>query len=73
MREYLKNKREELQLTQLDVAKELCVSESYYSLIEKGSRQKKLGLDIAVKLSGVLGVEVDWIIEQEKGLIIEGT
>lgn len=66
MRDYLKQCREKIGLTQLEIAKKLDISESYYCLIEKGERQKKLEIDIVSKLSEILSVSIKWIIEQEK-------
>ena len=53
-------------MTQEDVAKEIGISRAYYVRIENGERQKDLDLSIAVKLSELFGVSVDWIVEQER-------
>ena len=71
MRKYLREKREKLKLTQTDVAEKLCIGESYYCMIENGERKKKLDIELAVKLSEILDVDVSWIIEQEKKLMCE--
>lgn len=68
MRQYLRNLRERFGFTQLEVSKKLNVSESYYSLIETGERQKKLSMDMAQKLAQVFGVSLEYICEQENGL-----
>lgn len=66
MRKYLKRLREDVKMTQEDVAKEIGISRAYYVRIENGERQKDLDLSIAVKLSELFGVSVDWIVEQER-------
>ena len=69
MRTYLKEIRENLGFSQDDVAKKLCLSRSYYSRIELGKRQKRLSLDIMLKLSEILNVPINTILESEKKLI----
>lgn len=66
MRKWLKELRETKGLKQADIAKKLDISESYYNLIENGERQKNLDLSIVIKLSEILGVSVEYIVEQEK-------
>lgn len=68
MRKYLRELRKKTELTQLEVAKQLDISESYYSLIESGERQKKLNLSLAAKMSGVFNVSVDYIVAEEEKL-----
>ncbi len=68
MREYLKLLRAESGKTQMDVAKELDVSESYYSLIESGERQSDMGLSVMSKLAKALSVPLDVIITEETKL-----
>lgn len=67
MRTYLRNLRIEKNMTQLEVAQGLDISESGYSLIESGDRQKKMSIEFADKLSKVLGVPIDTILKNEKG------
>ena len=66
MRDYLKNKRTEMDKTQAEIAKELEVSESYYNLIERGLRQKILRTDTVCKLSQILNIPIEEIIENER-------
>ena len=66
MRDWLLAARKESGLTQLEVAKKLDVSESYYSFIESGSRQKKMDITLAAKLSVVFGIPIEKIIEMER-------
>ena len=65
MREYLKTLRNENNLTQLETAKKLDISESYYCQIENGERQKKFDIGLAQKLADVFGVTLEFICEQE--------
>ena len=68
MRKYLCELRGKLKLTQLETAKKLDISESYYSLIESGERQKKLKLSLAFKISNVFNVPIEYIIAEEEKL-----
>ena len=71
MRVYLKELRDRMELTQSEVAKKLNITESYYCQIENGERKKKLDVELAVKVSEIFGVDVLWVIEQEKRLVSE--
>lgn len=66
LKKWLKKLRTKNKLSQLDMAKKLDISESYYCLIENGERQKKLDLSMVTKLSEIFGVSIEWIAEQEK-------
>lgn len=66
MRQYLRELREELGCTQLEISKKLNISESYYSLIENGERQKKLDMAMAKKLADIFGVTLEFIYDHEK-------
>lgn len=55
-------------MTQLEVGKKLDVSESYYSLIEKGERQEDMSISMARKLADVFGVPIEKILEMEGGV-----
>jgi len=72
MRKWLKELRKERNLTQDGVAGELGLSQSYYSEIENGCKQADLNLSTVMKLSEILGVTVDFIIQQENALKGEG-
>lgn len=65
MREYLKKHRVSKELTQLEMAKALDISESYYNLIESGERQSKMTIEFAQKLAHVLDVPIEYILEHE--------
>lgn len=68
MRNYLKKLREEKGLTQQEVAEKMGMRPNYYCMFETGSRQADMNLSIAERLSEVFGVEISWIIEEEKKL-----
>lgn len=58
----------------MDIAEKLKISESYYSLIENGNRQRKLSLEMTQKISELFDVPIETIIEKERrGKDGEGT
>ena len=65
MREYLKTLHAETGISQIEASQKLDVSESYYSLILSGERQKDLDLSLALKLAKIFGVSIDFIIAEE--------
>jgi transcriptional regulator with XRE-family HTH domain len=65
MREYLVELRTAKNLTQLDMSKKLSISESYYSLIENGERQKDMSITFLSKLSEALGVSKNSLLRME--------
>lgn len=65
MREWMAAARNEKNLTMAKVAERCGISESYYSLIEAGERQKRLDITLAVKLSDVLGLPLDEIVKRD--------
>jgi len=65
MRDWLKQLREDKGLTQKQVGEKLDISESYYSYIEAGDRQKMMDISLARKLSSIFGVSVEQIVEFE--------
>ena len=66
MREWLKEKRCAAGLTMKQIAEKLNMTESYYSYIENGNRQKKMDIPLASKLSVVFGIPLETIAELEK-------
>lgn len=66
MRAYLKDLREERHLTQIQLAKSIGLSQSYYAWIESGNRQKNITLDTLFKLSEALAVPIETLISSEK-------
>lgn len=69
MRDWLKSLRLEHGYTLKDMSEKLCISESYYAMIESGDRQKRMDLALAAGISVVFGIPVAEIVsmEQEAG------
>ncbi|MCI8526452.1 MAG: helix-turn-helix transcriptional regulator [Oscillospiraceae bacterium] len=68
MREWLLKLRRDQGLTLKVAASKLGVSESYYSLIEKGIRQQRLDMALAEKISKLFDVSLDYIAEQDRAV-----
>lgn len=68
MRDWLKEKRQAKGLTMAQMAEKLGVTESSYSKIESGERQKRMDIEIAQLLACALGVSVDDIATFESGV-----
>lgn len=68
MRAYLKKKREELHLSQKDVADAIGLSQNYYCDIENGERQKDMKATTLIKLSEALRIPVSKMLEEERAL-----
>lgn len=66
MRVWLKNAREEKGMTMKAAADELNISESYYCSIENGTRQKRMDISLASKISVVFGVPLAAVVEMEQ-------
>jgi len=58
----IKSKRRKLGIAQVDMAKKLSISPSYLNLIESGKR--KINVDLLLKLSNELGIEISDISKQ---------
>lgn len=65
MREYLKKLRKEKGMTQAEVASNIGVGSSTYTMIENGERQKDMSISLAQKLSKVLDVPIEVILANE--------
>ena len=65
MRDWLKQKRTEKGLTMAEMAAQLDLTESYYSRLESGDRQKNMDIALLRKLSCVLGMTAEEIINLE--------
>lgn len=65
MRKWLKAEREQAGFTMKDMAAKLLISESYYSMIESGERQRVLDLGVAVKLAEIFGITIEQITKNE--------
>lgn len=66
MRSYLKEAREKLGLKQSDVATHLGISTNYYCDIENGNRQSEMKAPLLVKLSTILQIPIDEMLEKER-------
>lgn len=49
-----------------EVAEKISISESYYSMIEAGERQKQMDITLAVKLADVLGLSIESVVAMER-------
>ncbi len=65
MREYLKEFRIAQNLSQIDIANAIGVSQQYYSLIESGKRLDSLTVEIVSKLANILNVSIEEIFYYE--------
>lgn len=68
MRIWMEQARKACGLTMKAAATKLGISESYYSMIERGERQQKLEIALAVKITEAFGVSLEYIAEQENAL-----
>lgn len=66
MRDWLVALRIEQKKTAAEVAKELDVSPAYYSMIEKGKRQKKMDITLVARLAQVFGITIEQIVALEE-------
>lgn len=71
MRTWMKKAREDKLMTMKDAADEIGISESYYSRIENGERQKHIDSDLVFKMSKVFGISVSQIFKYEYGEGVE--
>lgn len=65
MRAWLKEARQKRGLTQKEVAEKLFISESYYSCVESGDRQKKMDISFASALATILCLPIADVISLE--------
>ena len=65
MRDWMKRARIDAGLTMKETAEKIGVSESYYSMIESGNRQKGMDLSLAQKLSEAFGIPMKTILDAE--------
>lgn len=64
-RDYLIDYRARNGIKAVDMAKRLGLSESYYSQIENGKRQKKMDIALVSVISAATGIPIAEIIEYE--------
>ena len=65
MRNWLLSARTEAGLTSKQMGEALNITESYYSMIECGTRQKRMDITLVAKLSDVLAIPLAVIVEYE--------
>lgn len=65
MREWLKKARDKSGFTMAQMAEKLDITESYYSMIEAGTRQSRMDISLAAKISGILGIPITQIVEAD--------
>ena len=66
MRDWLRKCREKNGITQAQMAKKLDITESYYSYIESGDRQKRMDITLVSKLSAIFDLPIQQIVEFEE-------
>ena len=69
MRKYLKVMRLLKDLSQKDLSNKLSISQSYYSAIEKGRKQKDMSLSLVERLAIVFDTSVEEIWEKENSYL----
>lgn len=62
---WLKDLRSKQGFTQAETASKLGIAASYYSMIEKGERKKKMTLELAHNIANLFDTSIDYILEKE--------
>ncbi len=65
MRDWLILARSKAGLTQQETAKRLNISRQYYTMIEKGERQKSIDIQLAVKIGKIFNIPLEQIAEYD--------
>lgn len=65
MRSWMQEARRQAKMTMSETASRIGISESYYSMIEAGERQKKLDITLAVKIAETFGIALESIVAYE--------
>ena len=65
MRTWLYNLRTANYLSASEMAKRLGISPAYYSLIERGERQKSMNIDLAAKIANLAGIPISSVVMYE--------
>lgn len=65
MRDWLKTARTEKQLTMKEIGVKLGISESYYCLIENGTRQVNMDIGLAASIATILGISMEKVAQLE--------
>lgn len=68
MRTYLVKLREQRNESQQDVADALNISRQYYSMIEKGERQRKMDTTLMTAIAAHFGISAVDVLEYENEL-----
>lgn len=71
MRMYLKDMRNKLGMSQIDISQKSKISQPYYCDVEKGSRQQDMTYSMMEKLAAAFGVPLQTIIDAEAAYIRE--
>lgn len=66
--EYVRQRREELDLTQIEFCELANITQAYLSYLERGERMT-IDLPVAVRICNVLGLKVDDFVENYKNNI----
>lgn len=66
MREWLRSARSNAGLTMIEMSEKLGISESYYSMIESGVRQKKMDIELISKISNAVDIPIMQIVRNEE-------
>lgn len=61
---FIREGREKRDLLQVEVAELVGISQSYYSLIERGARDRNVDLVLAIKICRVLGLDLSDFIKR---------
>lgn len=68
MRTWLREARKSKGYTAAVLAEALCISESYYSMIENGLRQVPMDITLAAKLEALLDIPMSQIVQNENAI-----
>ena len=69
VRDWLKTARNDAGLTMKETAEKLDISESYYCSIENGTRQKRMDISLAMKISEVFALPLKAIFDAEMDVL----
>lgn len=70
-RTYLKNKREELKKTVIELAEIIGISTDYYSQLENGFRGKRLSVKMLLRIAEALEINLCEAIKGEKDFLMK--
>ncbi len=61
---FIKEGREKRDMLQSEVATQIGISQPYYSMIEKGTKERNVDLVLALKICQVLKLDINGFIKQ---------